>query len=525
MKKIVLFVIVLLGVFLSLFASPKCRAYGCNRYPLTNGYCGLHQDEDSRGRNRFGGYQSDERRECNKPRHKKVVEEKFTLDSIKAKHNEFNIYASFDTSDREWVDVKNKKLIGTWTTCTEDNQSIYIKDFKTERYINVALDKLSPADKGYAQKKINEFVAKGYKWWDGCYFTLSQMINIKKGEEAVLKRSSLTPTNFKVFQVVEDGALAHEGRYSEYYNSYKYDGDLFYLSQDIDGVVTDTGEYHAQLFWATTYKYTNRINDTRVVQRYTTIFPRAVMFARAKLYLYDKDDPDYVMFERMNGNQVNSKPQIGSGGSTNISASEAMLACSGSGFFITKDGYLITNHHVVEGGKRFDVLTSNGTMPAQLIKTDAETDLALLKVDGIVRNCSFSTKRREPLGAEVFTMGFPQPDLQGFSPKVTKGIISGVEGFKGDVREYQIDATIQPGNSGGPLLDMSGNVVGVLVASLRNGQSVNYAIKKSYVLAFLDGSADCADKIEERESGADIQILEDIVYHVRDACVLVRTYK
>ncbi len=92
------------------------------------------------------------------------------------------------------------------------------------------------------------------------------------------------------------------------------------------------------------------------------------------------------------------------------------------------------------------------------------------------------------LGATIFTIGFPRPSLQGFSPKVTKGVISGLNGIKDDISQYQIDAAVQPGNSGGPLADENGNIVGVIVGKLNDSyliknhgsiaQNVNYAIKK-----------------------------------------------
>ena len=102
---------------------------------------------------------------------------------------------------------------------------------------------------------------------------------------------------------------------------------------------------------------------------------------------------------------------------------------------------------MIDGGVRFRALTSSGTEDAVLVKRDVDTDLALLKINKKTKASVFSRARIEKLGSEIFTMGFPQPGLQGFSPKVTKGVISGIEGFKGDVKEYQIDASIQSGNS------------------------------------------------------------------------------
>ena len=115
--------------------------------------------------------------------------------------------------------------------------------------------------------------------------------------------------------------------------------------------------------------------------------------------------------------------------------------------------------------------------------------------------------------------------MQGFSPKVTRGVISGETGFKGDVREYQIDASIQPGNSGGPLFNDSGELVGVVVATLRDGQVVNYAIKKAYLLAFLDSALKSSEGIVEGGEEVKLRKFEDVVDEVRSTCALVLTYE
>jgi S1-C subfamily serine protease len=98
-------------------------------------------------------------------------------------------------------------------------------------------------------------------------------------------------------------------------------------------------------------------------------------------------------------------------------------------------------------------------------------------------------------GTDVFAIGFPNPDVQGLDPKVTKGVISGTKGLENDDTKFQIDAAIQPGNSGGPLCDYNGNLVGVVVETLNSKfmiqtkgvipQNVNYAIKASELAAFL----------------------------------------
>jgi S1-C subfamily serine protease len=163
---------------------------------------------------------------------------------------------------------------------------------------------------------------------------------------------------------------------------------------------------------------------------------------------------------------------------------------------------------------------------AEYVKHDLETDLAVLKISGKFEPIKMAANRVERLGREIFTMGFPQPIFQGFTPKITKGVISANEGFRGDIRRYQIDAAIQPGNSGGPVADANGNLVGVVVSSLVAGksQNVNYAVKKSYLMAFLDSIPECSNNIEIADRESKIEF-EDAVANVQKSCVQILVYK
>ncbi|MBT5608758.1 MAG: trypsin-like serine protease [Lentisphaerae bacterium] len=179
---------------------------------------------------------------------------------------------------------------------------------------------------------------------------------------------------------------------------------------------------------------------------------------------------------------------------------------SGSGFSITDDGFILTNHHVIDGAARITVTVhQGGTVPARVIAKDPSADLALLKISHACAPMTFASRKVAQLGQAVFAIGFPMPGIQGLSPKVTKGIISGSAGPKGNPTRYQIDAAVQPGNSGGPLVDESGHVIGVVDSRINAAmvlrekgkilQNVNYAIKKSYVLAFLEGQSAVADRL------------------------------
>mgnify|MGYP001260849471 CR=1 FL=1 len=164
-------------------------------------------------------------------------------------------------------------------------------------------------------------------------------------------------------------------------------------------------------------------------------------------------------------------------------------ASSGTGFFISEDGYLVTCEHVLGGASRARVVTAGGTFDARVIKTDPANDLALLKVEGTFSALPVAASRGVRLGGTAATVGFPNTGLQGFSPKLARGEVAGLTGSRDDARYFQISAPIQPGNSGGALVDERGNVIGVVAAKLSHRaalaatgalpENVNYAVKSS----------------------------------------------
>ena len=129
----------------------------------------------------------------------------------------------------------------------------------------------------------------------------------------------------------------------------------------------------------------------------------------------------------------------------------------------------------------------------------------MLKVNGSFQAIAFSPKRSAKVGEEVFTIGYPNPGLQGVNAKFTKGTINSLTGFQDDLRLYQIDIPVQPGNSGGALLDRNGNILGIIMAMLDAKttfkitgslpQNVNYAVKSIYAQAILDTLPEISDKL------------------------------
>lgn len=138
---------------------------------------------------------------------------------------------------------------------------------------------------------------------------------------------------------------------------------------------------------------------------------------------------------------------------------------------------------------------------AELVKVDESNDLALLRIPltekSSVTPLRFSTKTNDVMGKEVFTIGFPMSEMLGTEPRLTKGIISASVGLRDNPDYLQISAAIQPGNSGGPLFDDAGEVMGVVNSTLNPlavmrrtagglPQNVNFAVKSSVIKSFLE---------------------------------------
>lgn len=203
----------------------------------------------------------------------------------------------------------------------------------------------------------------------------------------------------------------------------------------------------------------------------------------------------------------------------------------GTGFLITADGYVLTCHHVVKDAVRIMVRLGAETLAAELVKTDDVNDLALLKCAGKFHALPLVSSRDVRLGEPVFTIGFPSPDLMGVAPKFTDGTVSSLAGELDDPRYFQVNAAIQPGNSGGPLVNSRGGVVGVLARSFSNlrtaertggalPQNVNYAVKSSYALAFLESVPGVLDKLAAPRSDVK-RPLEDLAPIAQEATVLI----
>ena len=178
------------------------------------------------------------------------------------------------------------------------------------------------------------------------------------------------------------------------------------------------------------------------------------------------------------------------GGNESPSGAKKGLS-NGTGFFVTADGYVVTNAHVVEGCTDPKVVCGLAEpVPAQVVARDAVNDLALLKLD-VASDHVAALRAGVRIGEEIAAFGYPLLGTLSTGGNFTRGNVSALAGFKNDSRRIQISAPVQPGNSGGPVVDQCGNVIGVVVGGLGQhskgaAQNANFAIKINVLTAFLD---------------------------------------
>ncbi len=198
-------------------------------------------------------------------------------------------------------------------------------------------------------------------------------------------------------------------------------------------------------------------------------------------------------------------------------------AFSGTGFCVHPDGYILTNHHVIEGANEILARSPRHRCRLEPVFADPTNDLALLRADppppGIAR---FRDGPQARLGETVIVIGYPLGGLLGSGPQVTTGNVSSLIGPGDDTRSLQFTAPTQAGNSGGPLLDGDGAVVGVVSSKLNAlrvhemtgdvPQNVNFAIKGMLARGFLEAAG---IEYQSRLSGS-ARAAADIAAEARD---------
>ena len=181
-----------------------------------------------------------------------------------------------------------------------------------------------------------------------------------------------------------------------------------------------------------------------------------------------------------------------------INSNEVIPAASGTGFSVSNSGHIVTNNHVVDGCDDVTVHQKGEVYEAIIVEKDIINDLALIKADFSPPTIFAISDDNAQLMQDIFVAGYPFGAAISSSVKVTKGIVSSLSGIGNNYSNMQIDASLQPGNSGGPILDQNGNVVGVAVAKLDLAvvmeefgvvpENTNFGIKSSILKNFLESN-------------------------------------
>ncbi len=221
-------------------------------------------------------------------------------------------------------------------------------------------------------------------------------------------------------------------------------------------------------------------------------------------------------------------PTATPGGSPPGASATPARSSSGSGIIVNRAGSILTNEHVVRACDAYEVIDNeNRKLKAKVQATDAKNDLALLTVDERFATAAKLRKHSEPrLGESVTVVGYPLVGVLGDKPSVGFGNVTSTIGIRGNPAQMQISVPIQRGASGGPVLDQSANMIGVVVAKLdalkfaeRAGdlpQNVNFAIRAEPLRAFLE-----ANKVDVADSN-DTTSLSSTEIASRGATVTVR---
>jgi serine protease Do len=178
------------------------------------------------------------------------------------------------------------------------------------------------------------------------------------------------------------------------------------------------------------------------------------------------------------------------------------VASSGTGFFVSSSGHILTNNHVVNGCSEIEVNQPGQSIPGTVIATDKTNDLAVIRIAS-PPSAVAGLRTDLRVGDNIAVYGFPLSDRLATTGNFTVGYVSALAGLGDDSSKIQISAPIQPGSSGGPVFDHYGNAVAVIVSTATaaimanaNGvapQNINFAIKASIARSFLDANGIGAD--------------------------------
>ena len=298
----------------------------------------------------------------------------------------------------------------------------------------------------------------------------------------------IAETDFEMRQLLEKSEFVHSG----FYETTEGYGYKFVVLQSSDSIfVAYAGQDKGD---AGTWKY----GEVKSILRATAI-PNTY---KAVWYMWNKSKESVLItFDAISmtvsfDGFTNVYIKMGGSNTAIDDASIHSEQWTGTGYAIG-DGYIVTNNHVVDGAKTIAIKGVKGDMntgyTAEVVTTDKVNDIAILRITDS-QFTDFGTipyavqQRMADVGEDVFVLGYPLTQALGDEIKLTNGIISSRTGYQGNISTYQMSAPVQPGNSGGPMFDNKGNVIGIVVAGVPGAENVGYAIKTSYLKILIESA-------------------------------------
>ena len=266
-----------------------------------------------------------------------------------------------------------------------------------------------------------------------------------------------------------------------------YDGDRFHKLKIISGDIENG--FVSEKF--------NFLKDSKAKDRtQITVFPKRSSARDTWWYipLFKKNlkiARDWkVVCKRSSYQEIAEKPKEKKKPKATPDDNKIVPAGSGSGFFVSSNGTVITNHHVIEGCKLNKVSHKGSQYEAKVLAVDKVNDIAILKTN-ITPDRALSVSNEDvSLLEDVVVAGYPLGKQVSSAIKTHKGVVTALAGAGDNYSNFQTDASINQGNSGGPILNQKGNVVGIAVATwVEEGvQGVHFGIKSSTLKTFASAN-------------------------------------
>ncbi|MFL5728115.1 MAG: S1C family serine protease [Cytophagaceae bacterium] len=194
----------------------------------------------------------------------------------------------------------------------------------------------------------------------------------------------------------------------------------------------------------------------------------------------------------------------------------------GTAFAISQDGYLITSYHIIKGARSIYIENGKSRFKADLVYADK--DMAVLKINDSTfssfKGLPYSVKPKSTeLGENVFTLGYPREDIV-----YGEGSVSASTGYEGDTISFQVSVPVNPGNSGGPLFDSEGNVIGLIMAKHSQSDATAFALRSSYIMQALKKATDEKPIAVNKKNSIRYLKRSEQLKKIRDYVFVVKAY-